>query len=45
MIDLITSKLAMMVAAIIILTTVLGVYAVQREQGKELELKYIAETI
>ena len=45
MIDLITSKLAMMVAAIIILTTVLGVYAVQREQGKELELMNIAETI
>jgi hypothetical protein len=45
MIDLITSKLAMMVAAMIILTTVLGVYAVQREHGKDLELMNIAETI
>ena len=45
MIDLITSKLAMMVAAVIILTTVLGVYAVQREQGKDLELMNIVETI
>jgi hypothetical protein len=45
MIDLITSKLAMMVAAIIILTTVLGVYAVQRDQGKDLELMNIVDTI
>lgn len=45
MIDLITSKLAMMVAALIIMTTVLGVYAVQRDQGKDLELMNIVETI
>jgi hypothetical protein len=45
MIDLLTSKLAMMVAAAIILTTVLGVYAVQREHGRDLELRSIAETI
>jgi hypothetical protein len=45
MMDLITSKLAMMIAAVIILTTVLGVYAVQREQGKDIELMNIAETL
>jgi len=45
MIDLVTSKLAMMVAAVIILTTVLGVYAVHREHGRDLELMNIAETI
>jgi hypothetical protein len=45
MMDLITSKLAMMIAAVIILSTVLGVYAIQREQGRDLELMNIAGTI
>lgn len=45
MIDLIITKLAMMVAAVIILGTVLGVYAIQRDQGKDLELLNIAEAI
>jgi hypothetical protein len=43
--DLLTSKLAMMIAALIILTSVLGIYAYQREQAKDLELRNIADTI
>jgi hypothetical protein len=43
--DLLTSKIAMMVAAIIILTTVLGIFTMQREDAKGLELKNIAEKI
>lgn len=35
----------MMIAAIIILTSVLGIYAYQREQAKDLELRNIADKI
>lgn len=45
MFDLLTSKLAMMIAAIVILTSVLGIYAYQREQAKDLELRNIADRI
>lgn len=45
MLEFITSKIAMMIAAIIILTSVIGVYALQREQAKDLELQNIADKI
>ncbi len=45
MFDLLTSKLAMMIAAIVILTSVLGIFAYQREQAKDLELRNIADKI
>ncbi len=45
MLDFITSKMAMMIAAIIILTSALGIYALQREQTKDLELNNIADKI
>lgn len=45
MFDLLTSKLAMMIAAIVVLTSVLGIYAYQREQAKDLELRNIADKI
>jgi hypothetical protein len=43
--DFITSKLAMMIAAIIILTSVLGIFSMQREDAKDLELRNIVEEI
>lgn len=45
MFEFVTSKIAMMVAAIVILTSVLGVYAFQREQVKDLRLRNIADEI
>jgi len=45
MLELVTSKIAMMMAAIIILASVLGIYAIQRNQAIELELKNIADKI
>ena len=45
MLDFITSKIAMMIAAIIILTSALGIYALQREQTKDLKLNNIADKI
>lgn len=45
MLEFVTSKIAMMIAAIIILTSVIGVYALQREQAKDLELQNIADKI
>lgn len=45
MLELVTSKIAMMMAAIIILVSVLGIYAIQRNQAIELELKSIADKI
>ena len=43
--DFVTSKIAMMIAAIVILTSVIGIYALQREQTKDLELGNIADKI
>lgn len=45
MLDVITSKIAMMIAAIIILVTVIGIYQLQNEHGRELELRNIARQI
>ncbi len=45
MLDFVTSKIAMMIAAIIILTTVIGLYALQREQAKDMELQNVADKI
>jgi len=45
MLDFITSKIAMMIAAVIILTSVLGIFAWQREDSKALELRNIADEI
>jgi hypothetical protein len=45
MLDVITSKIAMMIAAMIILATVIGIYQLQNEQGRELELRNIARQI
>lgn len=45
MLDFVTSKIAMMIAAIIILTSVIGFYALQREQAKDMELQNIADKI
>ena len=45
MLDFVTSKIAMMIAAIVILTSVIGIYALQREQTKDLELWNIADKI
>jgi hypothetical protein len=43
--ELLTSKIAMMVAAIVILTSVLGIFSMQREDTKELELRNITDKI
>lgn len=45
MLDFVTSKIAMMIAAIIILTSVIGLYALQREQAKDMELQNVADKI
>lgn len=45
MLDFVTSKIAMMIAAIIILTSVIGLYTLQREQAKDIELQNIADKI
>jgi hypothetical protein len=45
MLELVTSKIAMMIAAIIILTSILAVYALQRDSGKDLELQNMADKI
>jgi hypothetical protein len=45
LLDFITSKIVMMIAAIIILTSVLGIFAMQREDAKELELRNITDKI
>lgn len=45
LLDFITSKIAMMIAAIIILTSVLGIFSMQREDANELELRNIADKI
>ena len=45
MIELLTSKIAMMIAAVIILTSVLGIFSMQREDAKELELRNVADEI
>jgi hypothetical protein len=43
--DFLTSRIAMMVAAVIILTSVLAVFTMIREDGRELELRNTADTI
>ncbi len=43
MLDFVMSKIAMMIAAIVILTSVLGFFYFQREEAKDLELENIAE--
>lgn len=45
MLDFVTSKIAMMIAAIVILTSVIGIYALQRGQTKDLELRNISDKI
>jgi hypothetical protein len=45
LLDFITSKIAMMVAAVVILTSVLGIFAWQREDSKDIELRNIADEI
>ena len=45
MLEFVISKMAMMIAAIIILSSVLGIYTLQREQAKDLELRNIADKI
>lgn len=45
LLDFITSKIAMMIAAVIILTSVLGIFSMQREDAKELELRNVADRI
>jgi hypothetical protein len=45
LLDFITSKIAMMIAAVIILTAVLGIFTMQREDAKDLELRNIADKI
>lgn len=45
MLDLLTSKIAMMVAAVVILTSVLGIFSMQMEDAKELELRNVADRI
>jgi pectate lyase len=43
--EFVTSKIAMMVAATIILVSVLGIFSMQREDAKDLELRNIADEI
>lgn len=45
MLELVTSKIAMMIAAMIILTSFLAIYALQRDSGQDLRLQNIADKI
>ena len=45
MLEFLTSKIAMMIAAIIILVSVLGIFTMIREDGKDLELRDVTDTI
>ncbi|UCG68133.1 MAG: hypothetical protein JSV09_09920 [Thermoplasmata archaeon] len=45
MLEIVTSKIAMMIAAMVILTSILAIYALQRDSGQDLEIQNIADKI